>query len=128
MRLEVVAACIRRDGRFLLCRRPEGKNCAGMWEFVGGKIEPGESPEQALKRELREELAITACIGAVLADTLHVYPAYEVHLQLFEVQMYEEEPVLLEHTEARWVTCAEAAGMALCPADRELLKKLPEPF
>ena len=128
MNLEVVAACIRRNGRFLLCRRPEGKNCAGMWEFVGGKIEPGESPKRALARELREELAIEVAVGSALADTVHIYPAHQVHLTLFEVQLGKEEPVLLEHTEARWVTCAEAAGMALCPADRELLKKLPEPF
>lgn len=128
MTLEVVAACIRRNGRFLLCRRPEGKNCAGMWEFVGGKIEPGESPEQALARELREELAVDVSVGAALADTVHIYPAYQVHLILFQAQLRKGEPVLLEHTEARWVTCAEAAGMALCPADRELLEKLPEPF
>lgn len=124
MTLEVVAACIEQSGRFLLCRRPEGKNCGGMWEFVGGKIEPGETGEQALIRECREELGIELSVGRKLAETVHTYPAYDVHLTLYASRIERGEPVLYEHTDARWVDFEQAARMELCPADRELLERI----
>ena len=124
MTLEVVAACITQGEKFLLCRRPEDKNCGGMWEFVGGKIEPGETGELALIRECREELGIVISVGKLLAETVHEYPAYRVHLTLYAARIKRGEPVLYEHTEARWVDALQAERMALCPADRELLTQI----
>ena len=124
MILEVVAACIEQNGRFLLCRRPEHKNCGGMWEFVGGKIEQGETGEKALMRECREELGIELSVGGVLAETVHTYPAYAVHLTLYAARIVRGEPVLYEHTDARWVDFEQAVQMELCPADRELLAQI----
>lgn len=124
MRLEVVAACIEQDGRFLLCRRPAGKNCGGMWEFAGGKIEPGETGEQALVRECREELGVELSVGRMLAETVHTYPACTVHLMLYAARIRGGTLTIYEHTEARWVNFAQAEQMALCPADRALLAQI----
>ena len=80
---EVVAALIWDRGRFLICQRPAHKARGMLWEFVGGKVEPGETREEALIRECREELAITLSVGAVYMDVIHAYPDLTVHLTLF---------------------------------------------
>lgn len=77
---EVVAALIREGGKFMICRRPAHKARGLLWEFVGGKVEPGETKEQALVRECREELAVTVAVGSVFTEVTHVYPDLTIHL------------------------------------------------
>ena len=98
---EVVAALIWRDGRFLICQRPAHKARGLLWEFVGGKVEPGETQAQALVRECREELAVPLTVGEVFAEVVHAYPDLTVHLTLFHAAIAEGEPQLLEHNALR---------------------------
>lgn len=124
--IEVVAALIvhEDDGRFLLCQRPAHKARGGLWEFVGGKVEPGESKAQAIVRECREEIAVTIePLGEIISVT-HEYPDLTVHLTLIRARIASGEVTLCEHQDARWVTLAQAEGFDLCPADRELLHML----
>ena len=122
----LVAACalIDVDGRVLLAKRPEGKSLAGLWEFPGGKVEPGETKQQALVRECREELAVTLAVGDVYMDVTHAYPDLTVHLTLFEAVIAAGTPQLLEHTAVRWITPGEIADYAFCPADACILERL----
>jgi len=121
---EVVAAVIRDKNKILICRRPEGKKRALLWEFVGGKPEPGESLETALVRECREELDIELQVGAKFADCVHEYPDMTVHLTAIEAQITHGEPKLLEHADIRWVTPDELDKYEFCPADAAILEKL----
>ena len=126
MMTEVVAALIWRGERFLACQRPEHKARGLLWEFVGGKIEPGETPEQALVRECREELDITIVPGEVFMDVVHEYPDLTVHLTLFHARIAEGVPKKLEHHEIRWITVEEIDEYPFCPADVEILARLKE--
>ena len=120
--LEVVAALIWRGDRFMICQRPAHKSCALLWEFVGGKVEPGETAEEALVRECREELDVTVQPLSVFAQTTHDYPDVRVHLTLFTTQLVSGEPKLLEHNDLRWITPSEIPDYAFCPADVEIVK------
>ncbi|MBQ1343956.1 MAG: (deoxy)nucleoside triphosphate pyrophosphohydrolase [Firmicutes bacterium] len=122
--VRVAAALILREGRFLICRRPMHKARGGLWEFPGGKLEPGESAEQALIRECREELAIEVTPGPVYMRLTHEYPDLTVELILLQVDEFAGTPRLLEHSELRWIGAGETEGYAFCPADREILEKL----
>lgn len=122
--MEVVAAMICAGGEALLCRRPDGKDQGGKWEFPGGKIEPGETGEQALARECREELNVELDVGEALADVTHAYPGRTVHLILYAARIQRGEPRRLEHSEIRWVPIPELASYDLCPADARLLECL----
>ena len=125
---EVVAALIYDEQRrFLICQRPAHKARGLLWEFVGGKVEPGETKAQALIRECREELGVTLRVGGVFTDVTHVYPDLTVHLTLFEAAISEGTPQLLEHNYLRWITPDEIGQFDFCPADEEILKKLQEP-
>ena len=124
---EVVAALIWDGDRFLICQRPAHKARGLLWEFVGGKVEPGETKAQALIRECREELGVTLRVGGVFMDITHVYPDLTVHLTLFEAAISEGTPQLLEHNDLRWITPDEIGQFDFCPADEEILKKLQEP-
>ena len=125
---EVVAALIYDEQRrFLICQRPAHKARGLLWEFVGGKVEPGETKAQALIRECREELGVTLRVGGVFMDVTHVYPDLTVHLTLFEAAISEGTPQLLEHNDLRWITPDEIGQFDFCPADEEILKKLQEP-
>lgn len=122
--IEVVAALIRRRDTFLLCRRPEGKARAGLWEFPGGKVEEGETREAAIARECREELGVElTCFGELMEGT-HAYPEVTVHLTLMDCRMSGGEPRRLEHDDIRFVTPDEASELALCPPDRVFLQEL----
>ena len=121
---EVVAALIWRGERFLACQRPEHKARGLLWEFVGGKVEPGETREEALIRECREELDITVVPGDIFMEVTHEYPDLTVHLTLFHAALPEGEPRALEHREVRWITREEIDGLSFCPADEVILKKL----
>ena len=121
---QVVAALIWRDGRFLICRRPPHKMRGGLYEFVGGKVEPGETKEAALARECREELDVTVRADSVYMELTHEYPDMTVDLTLFNATLLRGEPKLLEHTDLRWITPAQIPDYEFAPADKEILKKL----
>ena len=122
--VEVVAALIWEKDKFLACQRPANKGNALLWEFVGGKVEPGETKEEALIRECREELAITVSVGKEFIDVIHQYPDALVHLTLFNATIAEGQPQMLEHNDIRWITPAEIPQYEFCPADKEILEKL----
>jgi len=121
---EVVAALIWDGPRFLACQRPAHKARGLLWEFVGGKVEPGESREQALIRECKEELDVTVSVGDVFLQVLHEYPDLTVRLTLFHAVIAEGTPKLLEHNDLRWITVEEIDNYAFCPADEEILERL----
>ena len=122
--VEVVAALIRDGKKFMICQRPEGKSRALLWEFVGGKVERGESKQEALIRECREELAITVAVGEVYFEVTHDYPDLTVHLTLFSCEIEEGIPQKLEHNDIRWISPDEIPLYDFCPADVEILKKI----
>jgi mutator protein MutT len=122
--VEVVAALIWDNDKFLICQRPAHKARPLLWEFVGGKVEPGETKEQALIRECREELALSLRVGDVFMDVVHEYPDMTVHLTLFHAAVAEGIPVKREHNDIRWITVGEIPRYEFCPADREILEKL----
>ena len=123
---EVVAALIWDGDKFMICQRPAHKARALLWEFVGGKVEPGETKEQALIRECQEELAITLSVGDVFMDVIHEYPDIAVHLTLFNATIAEGIPQKLEHKDMKLITPAEIPNYDFCPADEEILKKITE--
>ena len=125
---EVVAALIWDKDRFMICQRPAHKARGLLWEFVGGKVELGETKEQALIRECREELAVTLLVGDVFMDVVHEYPDLTVHLTLFNATIAEGEPQKLEHNDIKWITPSEIPNYEFCPADEEILKKLIEVY
>ena len=121
---EVVAALIWEGERFLICQRPAHKTRGLLWEFVGGKVEPGESKEAALIRECREELGIILRVGDVFMDVLHEYPDLTVHLTLYNAAIADGQPRLLEHNAMAWITPAEIPLYDFCPADVEILAEI----
>ena len=123
---EVVAALIWDKNRFLACQRPAHKARGLLWEFVGGKVELGETREQALIRECREELAITVAVQDVFMEIDHVYPDLTVHLTLFNASIAEGTPQKIEHNDLRWITVDEIDQYEFCPADEEILRRLKE--
>lgn len=122
--VEVVAALIWDGDRFMICQRPAHKARGLLWEFVGGKVEPDESPVQALVRECREELDVTVTVGAVFMDVVHEYPDITVHLTLFHAVIAEGVPQKLEHVDIQWITPADISRYKFCPADEEILNKI----
>ena len=123
---EVVAALIWDEKRFLACQRPAHKARGLLWEFVGGKVEPGETREQALIRECQEELAVTVAVQDVFMEVDHVYPDLTVHLTLFNASIAEGAPQKIEHNDLRWITVEEIDQYEFCPADEEILRRLKE--
>ena len=118
--IEVVAALIWDRDRFLICQRPENKARGLLWEYVGGKVEPGETKQEALIRECREELGITITVGDVFMDVVHEYPDITVHLTLFHASIAEGTIRLLEHNAIAWITPVEIPDYDFCPADKEI--------
>ena len=126
--VEVVAALIWQGDKFMICQRPAHKARGLLWEFVGGKVEPGETKEQALIRECREELAVTLSVGDVFMDVVHEYPDLTVRLTLFNSTITEGEPKKLEHNDIRWITPGEIPNYEFCPADEEILVEIIERY
>ena len=122
----VVAALIWEGDRFMICQRPAHKARGLLWEFVGGKVEPGETREQALIRECQEELAVTVAVQDVFMEVDHVYPDLTVHLTLFNASISEGVPQKIEHNDLRWITVEEIDQYEFCPADEEILRRLKE--
>ena len=125
---EVVAALIWQGNTFMICQRPAHKARGLLWEFVGGKVEAGETKEQALVRECQEELAVTLSVGGVFMDVIHEYPDLTVHLTLFNATMAEGELQKLEHNDIQWITPSEITNYEFCPADEEILAKICEVY
>lgn len=125
---QVVAALIRQNNRFLICRRPAHKTRGLLWEFVGGKVETGETKQQALMRECMEELAVKVRVDDVYMQLVHEYPDMTVELTLFNAAIVEGEPQLLEHSEIRYISVDEIDRFDFCPADVEILAKLKKDF
>ena len=123
---EVAAALIWRGDRFLICQRPEGKAREFLWEFVGGKLEKGETAEEALIRECREELDITVLPKELFMEVVHEYPDITVRLTVISSEIAFGEPKLLEHAAIRWITPEEIDRFEFCPADKDILKKIKE--
>lgn len=121
---EVVAALIWEGDKFMICQRPAHKARGLLWEFVGGKVEPGETKEQALVRECREELDITVSTRDIFMEVIHEYPDITVKLTLFNAAIAEGTPKLLEHNDIRWITISQIAEYDFCPADKEILERL----
>ena len=122
--IDVVAALIWQGDRFLACQRPAHKARGLLWEFVGGKVEPSETRQQALIRECKEELGITVSVGDVFLEVEHVYPDITVHLTLLEAVIAEGKPQMLEHNDIRWITVDEIDQYDFCPADEVILQRL----
>ncbi|MBK8095284.1 MAG: (deoxy)nucleoside triphosphate pyrophosphohydrolase [Verrucomicrobiaceae bacterium] len=124
--VSVVCAILRRDDLFLLARRPPGKRLGGLWEFPGGKVEPGELPEAALHRELAEELGCTVRVLAEFAAVDHVYEWGAIRLLPFlcELAPGSTEPVAHEHTELAWSALQDLENYELAPADLPVLQML----
>jgi len=123
--IEVVAALIWNDNNeFLICQRPAHKARALLWEFVGGKVEAGETKEQALIRECKEELDITLNVGDVFMDVVHEYPDIMIHLTLFNATVSEGTPKKLEHNDIKWIATSKIPEYDFCPADEDILVNL----
>ena len=112
----------------MICQCPAHKARGLLWEFVGGKVEIGETKEQALIRECQEELAITLDVGEVFMDVIHEYPDLTVHLTLFHATIREGILQKLEHNDIRWITVNEIDQYVFCPADEEILRRLKDAY
>ena len=125
---EVVAALIWDGSRFMICQRPAHKARGLLWEFVGGKVEAGETKEQALIRECKEELSISISVGDIFMEVLHEYPDLTVRLTLFHARIAEGIPQKLEHHDIRWITPDDIPRYDFCPADKEILERIKEKY
>lgn len=119
---QVVCAMIFRHGKLLVARQGEYSNRPGKWEFPGGKVQPGESPPQALVREIREELNVAVRVDAPLEAVVSRSPGHEITLMPFLCQIVSGEPELREHAEIRWISLGEVMGLDMLPADYEVMK------
>jgi len=124
-RVDVVGAVIQNEAGEVLCaRRAPGSARGGLWEFPGGKIEPGERPEEALRREIREELGCEIAVGELVAEATHRYPEIEVRLLTFRARLVAGRPVSREHAELRWVPLARLKELEWAPADLPTVARL----
>ena len=121
--VEVVAAVVQRDGRYLITRRLEGSHLAGLWEFPGGKVGPAERPEAALRREMKEELGVEAAVGGLIESVTWMYPEKTVRIHFFACDVVGE-PCPQERQEMRWVEAAALPRYAFPAADLELVQRL----
>lgn len=118
----IVAAFIYEQGKFLICQRPANKARALLWEFVGGKVEQGETNEQALKRECFEELAVTVEVNGLFYQNTHEYEDIIVNLFIYHAKIVSGTIQKLEHNDIRWITAKETDNYTFCPADVEVLE------
>ena len=126
--IEVVAAIIREGETFMICQRPPHKARGMLWEFVGGKVEFGETQEQALVRECREELGVTVLPDELFATVTHTYPDLTVHLSVYTAHITEGVPKRLEHHDIRFIAKEQIPEYDFCPADKEILQKIMTEF
>lgn len=121
---DVVAALIWDNNRFMICQRPAHKARGLLWEFVGGKTDPGETMEEALIRECQEELGITVSVGDVYMQVIHDYPDILIRLTLFHCTIAEGTPKLLEHNDLKWILPSQIPKFDFCPADEDILARI----
>lgn len=121
---EVVAALIWENDKFLICQRPAHKARALLWEFVGGKVEPGETKREALIRECREELGVELIVLDEFMDVTHEYPDLTVHLTVFRARIEKGALKKLEHNDMRYITVSETGRYRFCPADQAIIERL----
>ena len=124
MAVDVVAALVVQGGKFMICQRPAHKARGLLWEFVGGKVEQGETREQALVRECREELGVTVAPGEIYMEVDHVYPDITIHLTLFRAAIVSGRPQKLEHADIRFIAPGDIPSYAFCPADASILARI----
>jgi len=123
--VEIVGALIWDGERFMICQNSATKPRRPLlWEFVGGKVEPGETKEQALIRECKEELSITIDVGSIYMEVVHEYPDICIHLTLFNAKITEGIPKLIEHNDLRWILPSETSNYEFCSADMEIVNKM----
>ena len=120
----VVAALVWDGDKFMICQRPAHKARGLLWEFVGGKVEKGESKADALVRECKEELDIIVEPRDIYMELIHEYPDITVRLTLYNAVIKEGVPKLLEHNDIKWITASEIGQYDFCPADEEILRKI----
>lgn len=124
MAVDVVAALVVENGKFMICQRPAHKARGLLWEFVGGKVEQGETREQALVRECREELGVIVAPGEIYMEVDHVYPDITIHLTLFRAAIVSGRPQKLEHVDIRFILPSDIPRYAFCPADGAILERI----
>ena len=122
--IKVVAAIIEKDGKILFCKRGAGGNCEGLCEFPGGKIEPGETPFEAITREIREELNVGIRVEKKVCTVEYDYPQFHLRMHCFYCSMADGVLELKEHQEARWLEPTEWESVNWLPADVEVVKRL----
>lgn len=122
----VSAAIIRKNGKFLICQRAEGGSCSRLWEFPGGKLEPGETPEQCVIRECREELAVIIRPLGLFAETSYRYPDREIHFTFWNAEIPDGPIRMNVHRDIRWVEPDDLSKYPFCPADTAIVEKLRE--
>lgn len=120
--IEVTAAIIQKDGKFLVCQRPKGKSCELLWEFPGGKIEPGETGEDCIIRECQEELGVMLRVIRKLTDITYDYPDRTVHLHFFIAEISAGILTRKEHNAFAWISPEEINQYQFCPADAKMLQ------
>ena len=126
--VQVSAALIFANGRFMICKRPPHKARGLLWEFVGGKREPGETGEEALVRECREELDVTVEPIREFMRVTHTYPDITVELTVYEARIADGTVKLLEHVDMAFITPEEIGNFDFCPADEVILEKIRETY
>jgi mutator protein MutT len=124
--LDVTAAIWIEAGRVLIARRPPGVSQAGLWEFPGGKVRPGETPEACLAREIEEELGVRVEVEGFFSESVHAYAERTIRLLAYRVRSTGGSPVAREHAELRWVNPRELGRYPFCPADLPLVRRLQE--
>ena len=122
--VEVVAALIWKENTFMICQRPAHKARGLLWEFVGGKVEKGETGEEALVRECKEEIDCLVRPLSLYTEVVHEYPDITVRLRLYHARIEEGEPKKIEHNDIRWLTVGEIDQYPFGPADEEILARL----
>lgn len=118
---EVTAAIIHKNDKILICQRPKGKLCEFMWEFPGGKLEKGESYEECIKRECREELNINIDVVDKMTDIIYEYPKLKVHIHFFNCVIAEGEIIKKEHNDIKWIGREDVSKFEFCPADSKVV-------
>ena len=121
---EVVAALVRKDDRFLICQRPADRRRGSLWEFAGGKMEPGETLDKALARECREKVGIRVRVGKELGDVYYDYPDIAVHVHLFEAELLHGTPRTRCVGDVKWISVDEVENYQFCPADEQLIAEV----
>ena len=122
--ITVTAAIIRQNNQILICRRGPGGNCAYLWEFPGGKLEPGESLEECIIRECQEELEITISVKDIFAETTYQYPDKEIAFTFYNAEIIGGTMKVNAHEEIRWVLAEELKNYEFCPADVKIVEQL----